>query len=129
MILIVAGSRNIADYDLVSNYIAKIAKRIKIDEIVSGGAKGVDTSAELWAYQNHVPCKVFRAKWDLYGKSAGPRRNEEMAQYVVDRIRYSLDGQGVCLVIRHEVSPGSEHMARTAREWGLQTVEHIVPCE
>ena len=53
----------------------------QVTEIVSGGAKGVDRLGEWYARQRGLPCKAFPAQWAKYGKSAGPIRNAEMAEY------------------------------------------------
>lgn len=75
----VPGGRNITNYDTVVDVIEKA--NINIAEIVSGGALGADKLGELYAKNNNIPLKKFPAKWDLYGKSAGYRRNAEMAEY------------------------------------------------
>ena len=49
MKLVVAGSRSIKDIKVVFNEIDKYAANNKIDMIVTGGAKGVDHVAWLWA--------------------------------------------------------------------------------
>ena len=102
MKVIIAGSRTIQDYTLVLNAIK--ASGYEIDELVSGGARGVDSMGETWAYAHNVPIKQFPAEWDKYGKSAGFRRNEVMAKYA-DALILVWDGQ----------SHGSAHMLKTAR--------------
>lgn len=79
MKVIIAGSRSIKDYKLVVDTI--IASRYNITEVVSGCATGVDTLGEQWARANDIPIKEMPAKWTLYGKSAGPQRNKDMAEY------------------------------------------------
>lgn len=51
-----------------------------ITQVFSGKAKGVDTVGEWWATAREIPVRPFPANWDLYGLSAGPIRNEEMAK-------------------------------------------------
>jgi hypothetical protein len=53
----------------------------EIAEIVSGGAKGVDTLAIEYARKHSIPCKIFPPDWKKYGSRAGPLRNAEMAVY------------------------------------------------
>ena len=53
----------------------------KITEVVCGGAKGVDSLGKQWAEEHQVPVTMFPANWEKYGKSAGPKRNQEMAEY------------------------------------------------
>jgi hypothetical protein len=50
------------------------------DEIVSGGCpKGGDRFAELIAKTLQVPIKIYYAQWNKFGKSAGFKRNTEIA--------------------------------------------------
>lgn len=48
--------------------------------VISGGAKGVDTLAEQFAKEFHLKNEIHKADWERYGRSAGPRRNEEMVK-------------------------------------------------
>jgi hypothetical protein len=76
---IVAGSREITDYQLVWD--AVYSCPWIITEIVSGGARGVDTLGEQVAATFNIPVKVFPADWGTHGKAAGPIRNQQMAEY------------------------------------------------
>lgn len=83
MRLIVAGSRNIRDKGVVRMAIEDADLLFgPVDEIVHGGARGVDSLADSIARAKGFP-KVTEipAKWDEYGKAAGPKRNAEMADY------------------------------------------------
>jgi len=77
--VIVAGPRDYFDYLTVQKAI--ISSEFDITELVSGGATGVDGMGEKWAKDNSIPVKSFYADWDKYGKSAGPIRNRQMAEY------------------------------------------------
>lgn len=79
MRVIIAGSRGCTNFDDLLKAIAN--SRFVISEVISGGAKGGDKLGELWAEKNSIPCSVFPAQWDFYGKKAGYLRNEEMANY------------------------------------------------
>jgi hypothetical protein len=79
MKVIIAGSRTITDYLTVCDAITKSG--FQITEVVSGGCKGVDSLGEFWAREHKVPVKQFPADWDMYGKAAGPKRNQQMANY------------------------------------------------
>ena len=57
----------------------RIAEVLPI-HIVEGGAYGVDSLAKLYALQNKLPYTEVKADWDKYGRSAGPRRNQKMAE-------------------------------------------------
>ena len=72
MKLMIAGSRTITDFNL-ENYISN-----DVELIISGGAKGIDTLAEKYADKHNLSKLVLRPKYNLYGKGAPLKRNEEM---------------------------------------------------
>ena len=49
--------------------------------IISGHASGADHLGELYANSRNYVLNLFPADWAQFGRSAGPRRNEQMAQY------------------------------------------------
>ena len=112
---IIAGSRTITNYDTVLEAI--LASGFKVTEVVSGGASGVDSLGELYAFEmDSVKLKRFPANWSLYGKKAGPIRNQEMADYAEALIAV-WDGE----------STGTKDMIERAQEKGLQVYVHVVP--
>jgi hypothetical protein len=72
---IIAGSRIGATYDDLIEAVLKCPW--KITSIISGGALGVDSLAEEYAYNSGIPIKVIKADWTEYGKAAGPIMLEE----------------------------------------------------
>lgn len=106
---IVAGPRDCNDRELVFNALTFAGEYIT--EVVSGGAKGVDTLGELWAAENGVPVKRFPADWDYHGRKAGPIRNRQMAEYADALIAFWDDE-----------SKGTGNMIKQARGMGLQVV-------
>lgn len=81
MKLVVAGSRSITSKKLVVDALVACPWWPAVDEIVSGGARGVDTLAEEIAKGLGYKFTLFPAEWDEYGKSAGHIRNQQMAEY------------------------------------------------
>jgi hypothetical protein len=57
-------------------------KEKRITAGVSGGARGADTLAKQYATNKHYKYLEFPANWDLFGKSAGYIRNEEMHKFI-----------------------------------------------
>jgi len=110
MKVIIAGSRIITDFQLLSRCVAESGWTDQIIEVVSGGARGVDKQGEMWARKHEIPIKRFPAMWDLYGKAAGPIRNKEMAEYA-DALIALLYGR----------STGTANMIKTAGKVGLLT--------
>jgi len=83
MKVIIAGSREFNDYNMLCITCDQILKNQDKNqiEIVSGIAKGADLLGEKYANDRNYKLKKFPANWDLYGKSAGYKRNTEMALY------------------------------------------------
>ena len=107
MKVIIAGSRGINDMKTL--YEAIDFSGFYLTEIVSGGARGVDTLAIVLADDKKIPCKVFPAEWEKYGKSAGYKRNVVMGDYA-DALIAVWDGE----------SRGTKHMIDIAKDKGLE---------
>ena len=86
MKLLIAGSRSITDFDL-SPYISK-----EVDEIISGGANGIDALAEKYADERRISKHIIRPQYHLYKKAAPIKRNAEMIK-IADKILVIWDGK------------------------------------
>lgn len=53
----------------------------EITEIVSGGARGIDTCAKNYAVEHHIQLTEFLPNYREYGKSAPLKRNLEIIRY------------------------------------------------
>ena len=104
MKVIIAGGRNFENYQLLKFKCDEILKNIVVEEIVSGKATGADTLGERYAKERGYRVNPFQADWDKYGKSAGYKRNEAMANYADCLIAF-WDGK----------SKGTGHMIDLAR--------------
>lgn len=110
--LIIAGSRSWCMYQYVvdaAKAFNQHFKPCKAVQIVSGGAKGADQLGEKLAREYGLDLFIIPAEWTKYGKSAGYRRNLEMAKYA--------DG---CIVLWDGESKGSKHMIDLAKEYNLE---------
>jgi hypothetical protein len=87
MKIIIAGSRDITDYSVIESGMKKISKKYLKDvlphglTILSGCARGVDTLAIQWAETHNADVHKYPANWSHFGKSAGYRRNDQMAKH------------------------------------------------
>lgn len=107
MKVIIAGSRDITDMELVVEAVKQSG--FEITEVVTGMARGVDTLAEEYGYQERLNIQRFYADWNVYGKMAGKIRNMAMANYAEALIAV-WDGK----------STGTRHMIEKALEKGMK---------
>lgn len=104
---IIAGGRDFKCYEYLSEKCLEIIG--EGSEIVSGGANGADYLGERFAKENGIVIKKFPANWNLHGKSAGPIRNKQMAEYA-DALICFWDGK----------SRGTKNMIDEATTRGLE---------
>lgn len=124
MRVIIAGSRNFSNYELLKQKCDNILKFRQV-EIVSGGAKGADLLGEKYALERGYDIKRFIPDWSI-GKSAGYIRNEAMAKYASDRdqkLEYLLTDEstfGGLIVFWDGKSRGSKNMIDLALKYNLK---------
>lgn len=105
MKVIIAGGR---DYTLTASDHDRLDKarvELPIVEVVCGCARGADTGGEEWATERGLPVKRFPADWAKYGRSAGPRRNQQMAEYADALIAFP-GGKGTADMIKQATDYG-----------------------
>lgn len=81
--------------------------------IISGGARGADTLAREYARERNLPFEEYPAKWEIYGKSAGYKRNAEMVKEA-DALIAIWDGE----------SKGTQHSIQLAEKKAIPI--HII---
>lgn len=101
MKLAIIGSRTISNVDL-GKYIPE-----GVTEIVSGGARGVDTLAAAYARQHGLTLTEFRPDYGLFGRAAPLRRNNLIVNHA-DAVLAIWDGK----------SRGTMHAINFARKMG-----------
>ncbi|MBQ9942055.1 MAG: DUF2493 domain-containing protein [Christensenellaceae bacterium] len=85
-----------------------------VSEIVSGGARGIDTQAARWADAHGIKKTIFRPDYDTHGRRAPLVRNQQIAEYA-DVMLAFWDGR----------SSGTAHAISCARRLGKKVI--IVP--
>ena len=76
---LICGGRDFADQAMFDDVMSRLLGMWGCPEkIIHGAAKGADSMAAAWADRMAIPSIAVRADWQLHGKAAGPRRNEEM---------------------------------------------------
>lgn len=99
---------------VVGQLISKYGDEISI---IHGGCDGADMIADRLALRYHLICVRVPAKWDKYGKSAGPIRN----RYMLEKCKPQL------VVAFHPDlwnSKGTKDMVGIASEAGIPVI-HI----
>ncbi len=57
-------------------------------EIISGGARGVDTCAKEYALANNIPLREFLPDYEKYGRCAPLKRNLQIIDYADEIIAF-----------------------------------------
>ena len=121
--IIIAGSRDFNDYELLKKSVIEIiTKKTMLPDltrIISGGARGADTLGERFANEMGLEISRFIPDWDGLGKRAGYVRNAEMAKFAVEDGNY-----GVLIAFWDGQSRGTKHMIDLAKRYGLEV--HVV---
>ncbi len=97
MKIAVVGSRDLSpSMELLAAHLSDA------DEIVSGGAKGVDRCAANYAKAKGIPLTEFLPDYSRYGRGAPIVRNKEIVDYA-DRVIVFWNGtsKGALSVIRY----------------------------
>lgn len=105
----VIGSRGLSVSDL-GRYLPK-----NTTEIVSGGAKGVDTSAREYAKKNGIKLTEFLPEYTKYGRSAPLKRNITIIEYS-DIVLAFWDGK----------SRGTKFVIDNCRKLGVEVRVYII---
>lgn len=77
-------------------------------EIISGGARGIDTSARKYALDHQIPLTEYLPDYKKYGRSAPLRRNITIIEKA-DLVLAFWDGH----------SPGTAYVIRKCKETGV----------
>ena len=102
MKIAVVGSRGLTVSDL-GKYLPE-----GVSEIISGGAKGIDTCAKMYALSSGIKLTEILPEYEKYGKSAPLRRNIEIIESA-DMVLAFWDG----------VSRGTGHVIDSCKSRGI----------
>ena len=117
--VVVAGGRDFKNYESLTKHLdimlANVIKKYEVT-IVSGGARGADALGARYAKDKGLNLKTMPADWDKFGKSAGYKRNQAMA-----------DCSDATVAVWDGESKGTKHMIDITKRKGnkLQMVKYI----
>lgn len=105
-VVLVCGSRS---WDRRGPVLERLKDLPPTAVIVEGGAAGADRHARGVAIALGLHVATVNARWDCFGRAAGPRRNAAMLALKPDRVLAFWDGG----------SPGTKHMIGLAEKAGV----------
>lgn len=113
--VLVTGSRDWPDYYTIAHALEDVASEQGFYRlvVVHGACPGgADEMADVWALTHTdrgVSIERHPARWDVYGRRAGPLRNLEMVKL----------GADACLAFIRDNSRGATHCAAEAERHGI----------
>ena len=105
MKIAVIGSRGFEDYIRLEEVLNELNQ---IECIISGGAKGADRLAEVYADANGIPKKIFPAQWGTHGRAAGMIRNKDI-----------VDASDLVIAFWDGASRGTKHTIEYSKKKGV----------
>ena len=78
MRVLVCGGRDYNDKQRVWEYLDASNECVRITRLIQGGGRGADALAKAWADDRGIPIATHEAQWEVYGRAAGPMRNQKM---------------------------------------------------
>jgi hypothetical protein len=137
--IIVCGSRDYKNKALLEEMLEKIVTPHLNFELITGDCPtGADKMAWDWFCSKSwddwidsdvivesrvVAFKKFPANWKKYGRAAGPRRNAEMADYVLGE--EGAGEEALCIAFWDGKSKGTKDMIDKARRHGIKVCDYI----
>ena len=118
-LLIVAGGRDFDDVEMMNEALYRFPEALT-SEFVNGMCEtGADLLARKYAKRRGRKVHEFPADWDKYGKSAGPLRNGQMAEFVATEAREG-EVRGALIAFWDGTSQGTRSVINQALKFGLE---------
>lgn len=115
-IALICGGRNFDNRDFLFDKLDELNRRFCFSCIVTGGAKGADRLAHLWAAKTKIDAKVYPANWERHGKMAGILRNREMLKIADPDLIIAFPG-----------GTGTADMIKISKRAGKEVIEIEIP--
>lgn len=118
--LLIAGSRDFTDKAEFERIVGEnIGPESLMHEvvIVEGGCRGVDSMARHYAISRGLMLDEFKPEWKKYGRAAGPKRNDQMTDWLKENAR----GHDECMALFFwdGESKGTKHCIESAKKRGI----------
>ena len=112
--ILVCGGRNFTELEFLSAKLDAFVATLEASsiKIISGGARGADTLAAIYARNRCYELTVYPADWSTWGNAAGPIRNQRM-----------LDKESPDAVFAFRGGKGTSDMINKAKRQGFKVIE------
>lgn len=114
MRVLCCGSRNWTDREVIHERLRSILTRkgpVAHITVVHGCCRGADVLAAEEAFELGMDVEGYPAKWSLFGRAAGPKRNQEMLDSGIDLV--------IAFHSNLKASKGTADMVRRATKAGV----------
>lgn len=112
MKVLICGGRDFNDADRAWSVLDHYHRQHRFSFVIHGAAPGADSLAGEWAEIRGIDQRAFPARWSLFGRAAGPKRNAQML----------AEGKPD-LVIAFPGERGTRNMIDQARAAGVPVIE------
>jgi len=112
--VLICGDRNYTDAAKITGFVNSLPPYFTV---IHGGARGADSLAGMAATNRGLNVQVFPALWNVYGKGAGPIRNQQMLD----------EGKPNMVAYFHDDllnSKGTKNMVERAMKAGLTVIDN-----
>lgn len=76
--LLVCGGRKFSNRELLFQRLDDFLVSNEVEVVIEGEATGADRLGRVWGEFNGISVEPYPAQWGVYGRSAGPIRNQQM---------------------------------------------------
>jgi len=109
-VVLICGDRNWKNFKIIDEFLATLPQKTVI---VEGNCRGADKIAGYLAKKRGMPVIAVSAKWDKFGKIAGPLRNSTMIHCYEPNLVVAFHND-----IEH--SKGTKNMINQAKLAGIE---------
>lgn len=115
--LLVCGGRDYSDRDTMFNILEGFEFEHIVEVVIEGEAPGADLLAREWAESMDIDVDPYPASWKVYGRAAGPIRNQQMLVEGKPNYAFAFYDKP-----RH-LSKGTADMVKRLKKAGVPVVE------
>ena len=125
MILLVTGGRDFNNFLFVDSVLRSINEATKIDLVVHGAARGLDSAVSDWCKFVGIHQASIPALWDHLGNPAGAIRNSIMSKLNIDLCVAFPGGKGTADMVKKAKKKGVVVISVSVIEENVNLEEYL----